>query len=723
MSKNNRIHAINSIAERLPDAPSASLPADTSMATYGEDVFGEKEIRAFLPKATAAKLLATVNEGKPLDPSIADDVAHAMKDWALAKGATHFTHWFQPLTGGTAEKHDSFVEPRGTAQAVQAFSGKNLIGGEADASSFPSGGLRSTFEARGYTAWDPTSPAFIKRHANGATLCIPTAFCSYRGEALDSKTPLLRSIQALKKALHRLMDHFGQPNGRVAVTLGAEQEYFLIDRGFYMQRPDLLQTGRTVFGAAPAKHQQLEDHYYGAIRPRVLKFMTEVEDILWKLGIPAKTRHNEVAPAQFELAPVFEDLNLAVDHNMLIMEVLRQTAERHGFECLLHEKPFEGVNGSGKHCNWSIAYNGRNLLEPGSNPKENAIFLTVLSAIIRAVDKHADLLRAMTAGAGNDHRLGANEAPPAIISIFLGDELSAVMKAIELGTPSSGGTRSRASGRAGARPSLQIGVDTLPPLPRDTTDRNRTSPFAFTGNKFEFRAPGSSQHGAMNQMVPNTIGAESVDAISDKLDAMDGDFNVNLQKLLQRLIRAHKRVLFSGDGYSDDWPKEAAKRGLPNMPDTPSAIQPLRDPANQKVFSTYGVLTEGELASRYEIALEDYHRRIRIEGSVALDIARSMVRPVVADEFSKLATALSVAKKDGLKTGIAGLKALSIRLGAGLDDLHVKCERLDKALAKGDHVEQIAAMGDLRRTVDALEHLVDDARWPLPKYREMLFIY
>ena len=713
MSKNNRIHAINSIAERLPDAPSASLPADTSMATYGEDVFGEKEIRAFLPKATAAKLLATVNEGKPLDPSIADDVAHAMKDWALAKGATHFTHWFQPLTGGTAEKHDSFVEPRGTAQAVQAFSGKNLIGGEADASSFPSGGLRSTFEARGYTAWDPTSPAFIKRHANGATLCIPTAFCSYRGEALDSKTPLLRSVQALKKALRRLMAHFGQPDGRVSVTLGAEQEYFLIDRGFYMQRPDLLQTGRTVFGAAPAKHQQLDDHYFGAIRPRVLKFMTEVEEILWKLGIPAKTRHNEVAPAQFELAPVFEDLNLAVDHNMLVMEVLRQTAERHGFECLLHEKPFEGVNGSGKHCNWSIAYNGRNLLEPGSNPKENAIFLTVLSAVIRAIDKHADILRAMTAGAGNDHRLGANEAPPAIISIFLGDELNAVMKAIETGT----------SARAAGRTKLKIGVDTLPPLPRDTTDRNRTSPFAFTGNKFEFRAPGSSQNCAMNQMVLNTIVAESVDAISDKLDAMPGDINANLQKLLQRLIRAHKRVLFSGDGYSDDWTAEAARRGLPNLPDTPSAIQPLRDPANQKVFAAYGVLTEGELASRYEIALEDYHRRIRIEGSVALDIARSMVRPVVADEFSKLATALSVAKKDGLKTGTGGLKALSVRLGAGLDDLHVKCERLDKALAKGTHEDQIAAMRDLRHTVDALEHLVDDARWPLPKYREMLFIY
>jgi len=713
MSKNNRTHVLNSIAERSPDAPPDFLPADTSLATYGEDVFGEKEMRAFLPKSAAAKLLATVNDGKPLDPSIAADVAHAMKEWALSKGATHFTHWFQPLTGGTAEKHDSFIEPTGPARAIQAFSGKNLIGGEADASSFPSGGLRSTFEARGYTAWDPTSPAFIKRHANGATLCIPTAFCSYTGEALDSKTPLLRSVQALTRALKRLMSHFGQPDAHVSVTLGAEQEYFLVDRGFYLQRPDLLQTGRTVFGAAPAKHQQLDDHYYGAIRPRILKFMTEVETQLWKLGIPAKTRHNEVAPAQFELAPIFEELNLAVDHNMLIMEVLRRTAERNGMECLLHEKPFAGVNGSGKHCNWSISYGGRNLLEPGSNPKENAIFLTVLLAVIRAIDLHADLLRASAAGAGNDHRLGANEAPPAILSIFLGDELNAVMKAIETGT----------SWASRGRTKLKIGVDTLPPLPRDTTDRNRTSPFAFTGNKFEFRAPGSSQNCAQNQMVLNTIVAESLDALSDKLDAMPGDFNANLQRLLQRLIRAHKRVLFAGDGYSAAWQKEAAARGLPNLPDTVSAIATLKMPANQALFEKYGVLTKNEMDSRYEIALEDYERRVRIEGGVALEIARSMIRPVVADEFSKLATAISIAKKDGLKVGVAGLKALSLKLGAGLDDLHVKCERLDKALAKGGTKELLVAMASLRRTVDALEYLVDDSRWPLPKYREMLFVY
>ena len=714
MNPNNRIHAIDAIAANVPAAPVASLPPDTSLETYGEDVFGEKEIRAYLPKATAAKLLATINDGKPLDPSIADDVAHAMKDWALSKGATHFTHWFQPLTGGPAEKHDAFLEPAGPAQAVQRFSGRNLIGGETDASSFPSGGLRSTFEARGYTSWDPTSPAFIKRHANGATLCIPTVFCSYTGEALDSKTPLLRSVQALTKATRRLLAHFGLPgDAHVSVTLGAEQEYFLIDRNFYLLRPDLLQTGRTVFGAASAKHQQLDDHYFGSIRPRILKFMNEVEDRLWRLGIPAKTRHNEVAPAQFELAPTFEDLNLAVDHNMLVMETLRQTAERNGLVCLLHEKPFEGVNGSGKHCNWSISYGGRNLLNPGSNPKENAIFLTVLSAIIRAVDLHADLLRASTAGAGNDHRLGASEAPPAIISIFLGDELSAVMREIETGKAE------KTSGRA----RLKIGVDTLPSLPPDTTDRNRTSPFAFTGNKFEFRAPGASHNCAMNQMVLNTIVAESMDAISDKIEAMPGDFNANLQKLLQRLIRKHRRILFSGDGYSADWPKEAAQRGLPNLADTPAAIEPLCVPANQAIFEKYGVLTRMELASRHEIALEDYERRIRIEGGIALEIARSMIRPVVADEFSKLATAISLAKKDGLKVGVTGLKALSLKLGAGLDDLHVKCERLGKALAKGDTAGQIAAMGDLRRTVDALEYLVDDGRWPLPKYREMLFIY
>ena len=686
---------------------------DTSLKTYGEDVFSEKAIRKYLTKPVAAKLIATMKEGKPLDPSIADAVAAGMQAWALEKGASHFTHWFQPMTGGTAEKHDAFLEPTGLAQAVSKFSGKNLIGGEADASSFPSGGLRSTFEARGYTAWDPTSPAFIKRHENGATLCIPTAFCAYTGAALDMKTPLLRSIQAVSRATERLMQKFGRRKAHVSITLGAEQEYFLVDREFYMKRPDLLQTGRTVFGAAPAKHQQLDDHYYGSIRPRILKFMTDVEDALWRLGIPAKTRHNEVAPAQFELAPMFEDINLAVDHNMMIMETLKRTAEANGLVCLLHEKPFDGVNGSGKHCNWSIAYGGKNLLSPGDNPRDNAIFLTFLSAIIRAIDLHADILRMTTAGAGNDRRLGANEAPPAIISIFLGDELSAVMHDIETGT----------SGRHTGRTTMKIGVDTMPPLPKDSTDRNRTSPFAFTGNKFEFRAPGASQNCAASQTVLNTIVAESIDAICDKLDARGGDFNEELQLLLQRLIRKHKRVLFSGDGYGSEWPKEAASRGLPNLHDTLEAIAPLDDPVNRALFSKYGVLTEGEMASRREIAAEDYRSRIVIEGKVSLEIARSMIRPVVAEEFSRLATAIGRAKRDGLKVGIRGLTALSLKLGAGLDDLHVKCEKIEKTIAKGEPRAILAAMDDLRKTVDKLEYLVDDTKWPLPKYREMLFIY
>ena len=686
---------------------------DAKPGFYGADVFSEAEIRRRLPKAVAAKLIATMRDGTPLDPSIADAVADGMKDWAVENGATHFTHWFQPMTGGTAEKHDAFLEPSGPATAVYKFSGRNLIGGEADASSFPSGGLRSTFEARGYTAWDPTSPAFIKRHENGATLCIPTAFCSYNGAALDMKTPLLRSLQALERATVRLMGKFGRPKAHVSVTLGAEQEYFLVDRKFFLKRPDLLQTGRTVFGAAPAKHQQLDDHYYGAIRPRVIKFMSEVERRLWRLGIPAKTRHNEVAPAQFELAPMFEDLNLAVDHNMLVMWTLRQTAEEHGFECLLHEKPFDGVNGSGKHCNWSIAYGGKNLLSPGDSPRENAIFLTFLSAVIRAVDLHADLLRASTADAGNDRRLGANEAPPAIVSVFLGDELTAVMREIETG---------RAEKKTG-RTAMKIGVDAMPPIPRDATDRNRTSPFAFTGNKFEFRAPGSSQNCAASQTVLNTIVAESLDAICDKLDAVGGNFNEELQKLLQRLIRKHGRVLFSGDGYGQEWPKEAKRRGLPNLKTTLDAIKPLELAANRDLFARYGVFSAGELASRHEIALEAYSSRILIEGKVALEIARSMIRPVVADEFSRLATAIGRAARDGLKVGITGLKALSLKLGAGLDDLHVKCERVEKAVYKGAPAPILKAMADLRKTVDRLEGLVDDGKWPLPKYRQMLFVY
>ncbi|MBO5762691.1 MAG: glutamine synthetase III [Lentisphaeria bacterium] len=710
MSNLNRVYAINALAERIEPPPAPGLPVSTD--DYAEDVFNSKTMRQYLPKAVAEKLLATIQLGKPLDPAIAGDVARAMKQWAIERGATHFSHWFQPLTGGTAEKHDAFLEPQGDSAAILSFSGKNLIVGEPDASSFPSGGLRSTFEARGYTAWDPTSPAFIKRHPNGATLCIPTAFCSYTGEALDNKTPLLRSVQALNNSVGRLMQKFQQPVQHVTVTLGAEQEYFLIDRKFYLHRPDLVQTGRTLFGAPPPKHQQLDDHYFGAIRQRVLAFMADVEQQLWRLGIPAKTRHNEAAPAQFELAPLFEELNLAVDHNMLTMEVLRQVAERHGFVCLLHEKPFAGINGSGKHNNWSVSCGGKNLLDPGSDPHQNAIFLTVLCAIIRAVDLHSDLLRAATASAGNDHRLGACEAPPAILSIFLGDQLADVIAQLEKGAATS-------SKRAGA---LKIGIDTMPPLPRDVTDRNRTSPIAFTGNKFEFRGPGSNQSCAEINTVINTIVAESLDAISDEIEKFNGDFNTQLQKLLHKIIKAHKRILFNGDNYSAEWAEEAARRGLPNLHNTPEALKPLLDPANQALLSRYNVYSKAELDSRYEVFLAEYQRKIRIEGKLSLNIARGTILPVVAQEYGTLAATLSEALKSDISSGVTGLRSTVERLGKGLDDLVVACDQLESALKDAPDAV-IPAMAQLRKVTDQLELIVDDSQWPLPKYREMLFLY
>ncbi|MDQ0288651.1 glutamine synthetase [Oligosphaera ethanolica] len=711
MSNLNRVNAVNAVADRLP---CGVMPAQAaSISYYAEDVFNAESMREYLPKATAEKLIATISGGAALDPSIAGDVAHAMKEWALARGATHYTHWFQPLTGGTAEKHDAFLDVSDKGEAIMAFSGKNLIMGEPDASSFPSGGLRCTFEARGYTAWDPTSPAFIKRHGNGATLCIPTVFCSYTGEVLDKKTPLLRSVQALNRSVRRLMSCFKQPEARTVATLGPEQEYFLIDKKFYLQRPDLVQTGRTLFGAPPPKHQQLEDHYFGSIKPRILAFMTDVEKELWTLGIPAKTRHNEVAPAQFEIAPIFEDLNLAIDHNMLVMEVLRQVADRHGLVCLMHEKPFAGVNGSGKHNNWSVSYGNHNLLDPGKNPHENAIFLTVLSAIIRAVDLHCDLLRSTTAGAGNDHRLGANEAPPAIISIFLGEQLADVINQIKNGAI-TGSKRPDA---------MRIGVDSLPTLPRDATDRNRTSPFAFTGNKFEFRAPGSSQSCAEVNTVLNTIVAESLDYLSERLEKLStADFNTGLQALLKAVIKEHQRIIFNGDNYSADWVKEAEKRGLPNLRDTMEAIKPLLKPENQDIFVRYGVFSKIELASRYEVYMEEYHRRIRIEGGIAAEIARSLIFPVVTEEYRRVLTALNAAKVAGISHGVEGLRISAELLGKGLDELQRRCDELDEAL-KGMHEGIIVAMESIREIVDTLEHAVDDARWPLPKYREMLFIY
>lgn len=710
MNNSYRTNAINAVAALRPPVP---MPVEAaSVDYYGTDVFNEDAMLNYLPRPVSQKLLDTIHNGAPLDPSIAADVAHAMKQWALERGATHFTHWFQPLTGSTAEKHDSFMEQSGS-KAIMAFSAKNLIVGEPDASSFPSGGLRCTFEARGYTAWDPTSPAFIKRHGNGATLCIPTIFCSYTGEALDKKTPLLRSIQALKGSVKRLMKSFGLPEEKVTITLGAEQEYFLIDRNFYLHRPDLLQTGRTLFGATPPKHQQLEDHYFGSIKSRILDFMTDVEKELWRLGIPAKTRHNEVAPAQFELAPLFEEQNLAADHNMLVMETLKHVAERHGLVCLLHEKPFAGVNGSGKHNNWSITYGKTNLLDPGNDPHQNAIFLTVLSAIIKAIDIHGDLLRTSVTGAGNDHRLGANEAPPAIISIYLGDQLNDIIEQLEKGTPKS------------CRQSdfMRVGVDTLPSLPKDATDRNRTSPFAFTGNKFEFRAPGSSCSCAGPNMILNTIVAEAFDSLADELEKLNKDnFQSGLQALLQKTISEHKRIIFNGDNYSDEWKEEAKRRGLPNAPTTMEALGALNSGKSVELFEKYHVFTKRELDSRYDVFMEEFHRRIRIEGSLSLEMARSMVIPAATLEYGKLVTSLNQAASQGLKGGITSLKNLAENLGSRLDEIEIRCQTLETSLS-GLHEEIINAMTDLRETVDAIELLVSDDTWPLPKYREMLFIY
>ena len=711
MSSNNRIYAINTIASRPVPGPCPA--ASTDIAFYGEDVFNAAAIRQYLPKSTAEKLLSTITRGAPLDPAIAGDVAHAMKEWAMSRGATHFTHWFQPLTGGTAEKHDAFLESTGMAQAIMSFSGKNLIMGEPDASSFPSGGLRCTFEARGYTAWDPTSPAFIKRHARGATLCIPTAFYSYTGAALDRKTPLLRSIQALRNAVKRFMKCFGKEEGHVQISLGAEQEYFLIDKNFYFLRPDLVQTGRTLFGAPPPKHQQLEDHYFGAIRPRILNFMSEVEQELWKLGIPAKTRHNEAAPAQFELAAVYEEQNLAVDHNMLVMEILRQTAERNGLICLLHEKPFAGVNGSGKHNNWSVSYGGRQLFDPGSDPAENALFLTALCAILRAVDLHSDLLRTTTGAAGNDHRLGACEAPPAIISIFLGEQLTEILEQLDSGVPSGKGK--------GRNNSMIIGVDTLPPLPRDATDRNRTSPFAFTGNKFEFRAPGASQSCSGVNMMLNTIVAESLDFFSEKLEKFpEKEFNKKLQQLLKSVYSAHKRIVFNGDNYSAAWAAEAKRRGLVNLSSTLEALEPLKYKANKELMARYGVLSEAEMESRYEVFMAEYRRKIRIEGEVGLETARSVILPAVSIQ---LGSAVETLNALGDRPGKSAMERTVKALGGGLDRLSDSCLALEEVLKKDDPAGIIAALAEVRQAADALEGVLEDQSWPLPKYREMLFVY
>ena len=719
MSDSTRTQAISAIASLPVSGVSESAPVRIDY--YGADVFSTEVMKKYLPKDTAKTLLSTIQDGLPLNADIAADVAHAMKQWALERGATHYTHWFQPMTGSTAEKHDSFLDPKGM-EPIMSFSGKNLIVSEPDASSFPSGGLRCTFEARGYTAWDPTSPAFIKRHGNGATLCIPTAYCSYTGDALDKKTPLLRSRQALGNAVKRLMKCFGLPDERVTITLGPEQEYFLIDKNFYLNRPDLVQTGRTLFGAPPAKHQQLEDHYFGSIKPRILNFMNDVEKELWRLGIPAKTRHNEVAPAQFELAPLFEDVNLAIDHNMLVMEILRQQASRHGLVCLLHEKPFVGVNGSGKHNNWSISYGDKNLLDPGTDPQQNAIFLTVLAAIIEAVDKHSDLLRNSVASAGNDHRLGANEAPPAIISIFLGDQLNEVIENIINGE----------SGRGRRNDTLQIGVDTLPVLPRDATDRNRTSPFAFTGNKFEFRMVGSSDCIATANTVLNTIVAEAFCEAADELEGST-DFTADANRVIAENLRKHSRVIFNGNGYTAEWEEEAAKRGLPNKKNTPAALPALIEPKNIALMEEFGVLTKVEMESRYEVEMEHYSKIINIEALTMLEMARKQLLPAVNSYMSELANTaaskLAVSENISVRSETKTLTKLSADADAMSDAVDTLQDAVDASKALPTEAEKAVAFHDnVLPAMDALRAAADDAEticgedyWPLPSYSKMLY--
>ena len=684
---------------------------------FGENVFGVKAMRDHLSEETYKSLVTTIQSGAGLHEEIADEVAEAMKTWAIEKGATHFTHWFQPLTGTTAEKHDSFVSPDGEGGILMQFSGKELIKGEPDASSFPSGGLRATFEARGYTGWDPTSPAFIREGENGATLCIPTVFCAYHGEALDKKTPLLRSMDALSAQVCRLGRLFGieEEGKRAYVTLGPEQEYFLIDRAFYEERLDLLQTGRTLFGRTPAKHQQMEDHYFGAIKSRVMAFMQELDHELWRLGVPAKTRHNEVCPAQFEIAPVYEELNLAVDHNMITMELLREVAERHDFACLLHEKPFAGVNGSGKHNNWAICGpDGKNWLTPGDNPHENAKFLTIICALMKAVDTHAVLLRASVASAGNDHRLGANEAPPAILSIFLGEQLTDVIEQLEKGS-----ARSSKSGGT-----IKVGVSSLPALPRDATDRNRTSPFAFTGNKFEFRAVGSSQSCAGANVVLNTIVAEALDEICTELEravAAGEDFNVSLQSVLQGIVRKHKRILFNGDNYTADWLEEAERRGLPNLKKTPESLKPITSRESIQLFGKYKVLSERELESRYEVYQDAYDTTVAIEGHCALTIARTMIAPAALAYQNDVAHTIQEVESVGAGDASATRELLGDVCEA-TDKLLRSARRLEGCLEKGFSSEILELMDSLREAADSLEGMLPDECWPLPSYAEMMFM-
>jgi glutamine synthetase len=693
---------------------------------FGINVFSDEVMKARLPENIYKGLRNTIKRGAPLDESIADVVAATMREWAMERGATHFTHWFQPMTGLTAEKHDSFLAPTEEGSAVAEFSGKELVRGEPDASSFPSGGIRTTFEARGYTAWDPTSPAFILENPNGTTLCIPTAFCSWTGEALDKKTPLLRSMEALSKQALRILRLFGSNATRVYSTAGPEQEYFLIDKYFYFARPDLINAGRTLFGARPPKGQEMEDHYFGAIPERVLAFMLESETELYKLGVPVKTRHNEVSPAQYEIAITFNNANVATDHNMLVMETMKRVADRYGLQLLLHEKPFAGVNGSGKHLNWSLADDaGNNLLKPGETPHENAQFLLFLVAVIRAVARHGDILRATVANAHNDHRLGANEAPPAIISVFLGDMLQDIVDQIE-----KGGAKSVKSGGE-----MKIGATVLPTLPRDAGDRNRTSPFAFTGNKFEFRAVGSSQSIAGSIVALNTIVAESLDDIATHLEqavAAKKDLNTEIQGLLQSVVKESKHVIFNGDNYSEAWHAEAERRGLPNRRSTVDSLPDLISPKSLKLFMKYGIFNERELHSRYEIFLESYKKTINIESQLTSQIATRMILPAALRYQSLVAGAVANLKATGAVVPKAQV-ALLTELVEAIDDLQEATDRLSAVTeenAEGDSLAHakhsrdaiIPAMNAVRAAGDKLEGLVADDLWPLPTYQDMLFL-
>ena len=698
-------------------------PADIT-DVFGKNVFSDRVMRERLPKEAYKELRKTIETGAPLKPHVADIVANAMKDWAIERGATHYTHWFQPLTGSTAEKHDSFISPREDGCVIMEFSGKQLIQGEPDASSFPSGGLRSTFEARGYTAWDCTSNAFLKKDAAGnVTLCIPTAFCSYTGSALDKKTPLLRSISAVSRQAQRVLQALrNAASVKVTPMVGPEQEYFLVDRKFFTQRLDLISCGRTLFGAPAPKGQEMEDQYFGAIKDRVSDFMKDLDMELWTMGITSKTKHNEVAPAQYENAPIYTTANIATDHNQLIMETMKKVALRHDLVCLLHEKPYEGVNGSGKHNNWSlVTEDGDNLLDPGNTPHENEQFLIFLCALIQAIDKHADLLRAAAASSGNDHRLGGNEAPPAIISIFLGDELTEVLNTLAKGEK----VKSREQAY------LTVGVDTLPPLPRDNTDRNRTSPFAFTGNKFEFRMVGSSASISGTNVVLNTIVAEALDEFAGRLEKAE-DVNKECAAIVRDVVTRHGRVIFNGNGYSEEWRQEAEKRGLPNIAETVEALTRVGRPESVAMFEKYKVLSEPELLSRNEIYLEQYSKQINVEAATALEMVRKLYRPAVIDYASHLAEAIQRCKAVGVD--ISAPEAVLKQITQHLAALHKNTDALETALLKAQAVAEVLeqaeayrdnvrpAMAALREDIDAVEMLMPKDRWPVPSYADMMFL-